>query len=395
MTPLWGLAAELKRRGHRLTVAAERHHSHACRVLGIELVALPGSAGPLAATPDSEIETLLPLARCSDLLLGNQLASSTAIIGHLADIPWVYCIASPLAIPSRHDPPYWPVLHRLQHATRRSAGFQRGAFHLVRAATRVAMIAQQRQRRRHGLRDGAHPRFEAFYSPRLNLIMATPELVTPQPDWPANTLVTGFCDNQLSFLGNPTQSAALQQFATAGPPPLLVAPGGRDRARPNRFVSACLDACHRLDQRAVFVLGPRFHRLVPKDPRFLTTGYMPYSSLLEPISAVIHSGGIGALGWAIRQGKPSLLLPSEWDQFDNARRATERGFARTLPPHTRGRKLAVEISRLIADPWPALEDRGKAVAAECGTKTAANAIECEFKATMKKLSKDKKDEPSH
>ncbi len=373
--PLWGLAAELQQRGHWLRVAAEAHHSQACRALGLELIPLGTTHSPFTATPDTEIETLVPFAHEADLLLGNQLASSTPILGALSGTPWVYCTASPLALPSRHDLPYWPALHALQQLAPHNHALQMTAYRLVRAATRLVMQAHQQQRRRFGLRDGAHPRFEALYSPWLNLLMTSPVLAAPQPDWPPNTHVTGFCAYQAPFLGDPAQLDTLHRFAAAGPAPLLIAPGGRDRAQPKHMVNVCVGACRQIGQRAVVLLNARFHHLVPDDHDILVTGYMPYGTLIEPMRAVIHSGGIGTIGWTLRLNKPSLLIPSVWDQFDNARRATERGLALALPAHAGSRRIASALSALLQAPWSQLAECAPRIAAEHGAGNAADDIE--------------------
>ncbi|AOV17451.1 hypothetical protein BJI67_10625 [Acidihalobacter aeolianus] len=375
MIPLWDLAAELQRRGHRLSVAAEAHHSQACRALDLDLIPLSTTHSPFTATPDSEIETLVPFARDADLLLGNQLASTPPILGALTGTPWSYCTASPLALPSHYDLPWWPGLQAIQRRASQSRFIQDTAYRLARAATRLVMQAHQRQRRRFGLKDGAHPRFEALYSPRLNLLMTSPILVESQPDWPPHTHVTGFCAYEAPFLGSPEETEAMQRFAAAGPPPLLIAPGGRDRAQPAHMANACLAACRQLGQRAVVLLNTRFHHLIPPAPDILVTGYMPYGTLIDPMRAVIHSGGIGTIGWTLRLNKPSLLLPSVWDQFDNARRATERGLALSLPTRASSSRIAQSMEKLLSAPWPNLESASRAIATEQGATIAADAIE--------------------
>jgi hypothetical protein len=47
-------------------------------------------------------------------------------------------------------------------------------------------------RRELGLPPGAHPLFDAPVSPRLHLAMFSSALGKPQPDWPRQTVQTGF-----------------------------------------------------------------------------------------------------------------------------------------------------------------------------------------------------------
>jgi len=48
--------------------------------------------------------------------------------------------------------------------------------------------------------------------------------------------------------------------------------------------------------------------------------YMPFSELFAQASAIVHQGGIGTTGQALRAGRPMLVMPSNNDQSDNAAR---------------------------------------------------------------------------
>ena len=49
--------------------------------------------------------------------------------------------------------------------------------------------------------------------------------------------------------------------------------------------------------------------------------YLPYSDVLDQMDFAIHHAGAGILMGCIEQGIPSLILPQDYDQFDNAVRA--------------------------------------------------------------------------
>ena len=49
--------------------------------------------------------------------------------------------------------------------------------------------------------------------------------------------------------------------------------------------------------------------------------YVPYSDVLDQMDFAIHHAGAGILMGCIEQGIPSLILPQDYDQFDNAVRA--------------------------------------------------------------------------
>ena len=399
--PLFGIATALRKAGHSVSLAAERHHADACRMLGMELQVIeplpqmrssPRTAKAwrehLNATlsPDglgTAVKRLLPWAQAADLIVGNQLAYSGAIVRDMLDKPWVFCAASPLSIPSRYDPPLWPYLHRLQSFTGK-LGFPDAAYiALMRQATRALMAPQRRLRRRLGVDHGAHPRFEALYSRQLNLLTVSPLLIEPQSDWPSHTQLTGFCWFEPSFLGDPRAIDDLEKFARDGTPPIVVAPGGARRSDPRDFLERGLAACRRIGRRAILVAAPRFHISLPQGPDFKVSGYLPYGRLFRFAEAVIHSGGIGTLGWALRQGLPSLVLPEDWDQYDNARRAERRDYATVIPSRASAATIARELDRAIRDgPHKArLRDAAMHIQHEDGAASAVNAIDAMIAAT--------------
>ena len=397
--PLLAVARELRRRGHGVRLAAEAHHAQACELAGVPfhaLQALPdpehgraGSAWSAArralretlspASLAAEVQALLPLARDADLLMGNQLAYAGALAHRVLGKPWVFCAASPLAIPSRHDPPSWPYLQGLQRAAARLGLPQRWFIAPARAATRVLMRPQAAARRELGLAGRGHPRFEAMYSRQLNLLAASPLLAPPQPDWPVATRVTGFAWFEPEFLGDDAQWQRLREFAQAGSaPPLVFAPGGSLRTRPEEFLRQAAAACRQLGRRAILVAAPRFQQGLQLDGDIALTGYMPYSRLFALAGAVVHSAGIGTIGWGMRAGVPQLLLPTEWDQYDNARRAERAGVARALPAGAGdARELARALGELLDDKALAqrARDAAQRTAAEDGAAVACDALQ--------------------
>lgn len=401
MFPLFATAAALRAKGHSVSIAAEGHHAAACESLGITLTQLandklaPNESGTsiihaalqslseLRATlsPDSlaaEVEELMPVAAQADLIIGNQLAYSGSIVRKKLAKPWVFCVASPLAIPSYRDPPLFPYVHKLQALTTALSLTQTPYIDAARAATRVLMWQHVRLQKRLGIKDTSHPRFEGMYSEDLNLLATSPVLITPQSDWPANTILTGFTWFEPSFLGDEDQARSLSDFMAAGPPPVVFAPGGSKRIRPGRFFDESIKACQMLGIRAVMIAAKRFHSGFRPSPNILVTGYFPYSKMFKQARAVVHSGGIGTLGWSLRLGLPSLLVPSDWDQHDNARRALARNLAMVLPNEDyKAPRIASTLNELLENHnlRELLQHQAALVASEDGAVTACGAVE--------------------
>jgi UDP:flavonoid glycosyltransferase YjiC (YdhE family) len=350
MFPMFAIAKMLKDKGHFVSIAAEGHHEDAAIQINIPLVKLdPDNIAGTVTTNSSvfsklrgvaeiiqtlspqhldvEYEVLLAIAGNYDLIVGNQLAYSGSIVCKKTGQPWVFCAPSPLAFPSYNDPPLFPYIHSLQNLSMTYPRTQRPYIALARGVSRMMMYSVIRQQRRFGIKNVGHPRFEGMYSEHLNLLMTSPVLVSPQPDWPKNTVLTGFSWFEPDFMRGEEKLLRLSQFIESGPPPVIFAPGGGKRTQPGQFFAESIKACKMLGVRGVLLAAQRFHAELPQSPDILVTGYLPYSDLLKNASAIVHSGGIGAIGWGLRFGMPSLLVPSSWDQFDNSHRARQHNFA--------------------------------------------------------------------
>lgn len=385
MAPLLAMAEELVRRGHAVTVATGARHARACAHIGAAHQALgtaeAGDAAVQCGMPPGaladEVRRLLPLARDADLLVGNHLAYGAAIVRDLLRKPWVYCPASPLAIPSRRDPPLLPHVHRLQQATSKLGLPGHLYLQVVRGVLRWCLRAHPQLRRRLGVRFSAHPRFEAMYSRQLNLLPVSPLLLAAQSDWPASTLRTGFMWFESREPGDSRLGDTLSAFALGGEAPVVLVPDTSRRAAPDGFLTEAIAACKSIGRRAIVLAPPKQQAAQPGADRAERAGGLPYRQVFDHAAAVVHAGSIDALGWAMRAGLPSLLLPGAGDQFDNARRARRCGVARVLPADADARTIATQLHAILNDHamHARLREVCAIVRAENGAAVACDAIE--------------------
>lgn len=55
--------------------------------------------------------------------------------------------------------------------------------------------------------------------------------------------------------------------------------------------------------------------------------FIDYSTQIKKYDLVIHHGGSGVMYYCLREGRPSIVFPVDYDQFDNAVRLEEAGVA--------------------------------------------------------------------
>jgi UDP:flavonoid glycosyltransferase YjiC (YdhE family) len=287
----------------------------------------------------------------------------------------------PMLLFSAYDPPLIPGLPGLSKNFRFLGPRFWGPFgRSLNWATRGLARPLNRFRGEIGLPPvrGENPLTEGF-SPRLHLALFSRLLLDKQRDWPPQTVVTGFPWHD--HHGAAGLSGALARFLDAGPPPIVFTLGTAISAHPGRFYEISASAAKLLGRRAVLILMDARNR-----PQSLPDGvaafeYAPFSELLPRAAAVVHHGGIGTTGLAMRSGCPMLVMPCAWDQDDNAGRAVRLGIARIIPRRRYTADRVASELRLLLD-RPEFARRASEVAQqvrqEDGVKAACDAIEAEF-----------------
>ncbi|WP_437528742.1 glycosyltransferase [Sorangium sp. So ce726] len=202
--------------------------------------------------------------------------------------------------------------------------------------------------------------------------------VLPRPgDWPAHFHVTGFLF--LDAASSWTPPASLLRFLDAGPPPLCIGFGSMTNADPKRLSDLLLGGLRRTGQRAILLGG--WSELgqgsaLPDSVHAIEQA--PHHWLLPRTAGVVHHGGAGTTGAALRAGVPSLVIPHNFDQPFWGKRLSELGVAPAplrLGDLTAAR-LEGALDRLThdADMRRRAAELGQRVQAEDGLKAAVDRI---------------------
>ena len=141
-----------------------------------------------------------------------------------------------------------------------------------------------------------------------------------------------------------------------------------------RRVIDCLAAT---PHRYIVSKGP-LHAEIELAPNMWGAEFVPQASVLPLADLVITHGGNNTTTECLHFGKPTIVLPLFWDQYDNAQRMDELGFGVRLDTYGfTDAQMYGALDRLLAD--GALRERlasaGQAIRARDGVMRAAGLIE--------------------
>ncbi len=148
--------------------------------------------------------------------------------------------------------------------------------------------------------------------------------------------------------------------------------GGADLDLMRRLV----DALGRTDHRYVVSMGPRAAELEPA-PNMVGAEFLPQTRVIPLVDAVVTHGGNNTTTESLHFGKPMVVLPLFWDQYDNAQRVDELGFGVRLDTYRfTDDELGAALATVLE---PARRSRlaavGEAIRARRGLHRGADLIE--------------------
>jgi UDP:flavonoid glycosyltransferase YjiC (YdhE family) len=327
----------------------------------------------------AQYEDLSAAAQGADLLVAHILTPGIRMVAELTARPWVATFLQPMVFASAFDPPVPPQLPQFAQLYRLGPGVSRRLVALGKQSVRGLVQPIHDLRAALQLPDVGHAMFEGGHSPFLNLALFSPELGSPQPDWPAHTVATGFPFYD-RYEAGAAMPAALEQFLQAGPAPIVFTLGSSAVMLGTNFYQESIDAARRLGRRAVLLVGREEWNALPQPlpEGIFACDYAPHGELFPRAAAIVHQGGVGTTGQAMRSGKPMLVVPFAHDQPDNAHRVTRIGIARTLTvPRYTGARAAKELRVLLEDGGYATHAAtvGAKVRAENGIGAACDELE--------------------
>ncbi len=392
---------DLKRRGHISAIATIEYYRSKIESLGLQFLPIGPNMDPTDGEMIRQCEDLkrgpeilfrkivlphlpgtyrdlLRVASSADLMVAGELNYAAPLVSEKLGLRWVSAILSPASFFSAHDPSVMVNVPWLMHV--RKAGWRayRAVFNLGRLGTRHWWDPVRQLRREEGLRPECDPLFRDKFSPDLVLALFSPLLARQQPDWPQQTLQSGFVffDQHRS---DPAVDRKLAEFLAIPDPPIVFTQGSTAVHAPGNFYEVSAEAARRLGRRAL-LLGTTVVSGAPSH-QMCALPYAPYAHVFRSAAINVHQGGSGTTGQALFAGRPQLIVPFGWDQPDNAMRVERLGAGLHLPRSVYSVKTATAaLERLLADEQ--FSARAAQVAAqiqsEDGLNSACNAIEALF-----------------
>jgi rhamnosyltransferase subunit B len=326
-------------------------------------------------------EDTLAAAQGADLLVSNLATYATRLVAEKRGIPWASVMHIPTGFYSAYDPPLLPGFADLSKTLRFLGPAFWGPLGRFLKWTACWMAWPWYQLRQEiGLPPASdlNPLTDG-HSPQLHLALFSKRLLDKQPDWPAQTVVTGFpWYDQDGSAGLPPE---LARFLDDGPSPLVFTLGTAVAADAGSFYEISARVARLIGRRAVLILKDPRNRPSTLPDGVAAFDYAPFAELFPRAAAIVHHGGIGTTALAMRSGRPMLVMPCAWDQPDNAERVARLGISRTLP---RSRytvaRVAAELRHLLDAPayGRRAAEVGEQIRQENGVRAACDALEGVF-----------------
>lgn len=138
-----------------------------------------------------------------------------------------------------------------------------------------------------------------------------------------------------------------------------------------------IDVLGRTPHRFIVSMGPQ-HAELELAANMTGGEFVPQTKVIPQVDLVITHGGNNTTTESLHFGKPMILLPLFWDQYDNAQRMDELGFGVRLPTYEFTESQMNEaLERLLSDAGlrARMAANGEAIRSRDGLRVGADVIE--------------------
>jgi sterol 3beta-glucosyltransferase len=211
----------------------------------------------------------------------------------------------------------------------------------------------------------------------ITKLYAYSEAVFSRPaDWDESSVVTGYW-----FLDAPAYwqpDPELVRFLQEGPMPVYIGFGSMFMGGGKQKTEIAQQALRLAGQRGILATGGGGLTADSSSRDVFVLDSIPHDWLFPKVATIVHHGGAGTTGAAIRAGKPQIICPFVGDQFFWGQHAADLGLAPSPIPQAilTAERLADTIKYAVTN--TNLQQRassvGETIRAENGVERAVNLI---------------------
>jgi sterol 3beta-glucosyltransferase len=294
-------------------------------------------------------ETTLAASRDAELMVNSALSIAGWHVAEKLGIPAVAAYLWP-ATPTRYlpsatgqiPPPWFPIKGPVNYLSTKLSN--QLFFRLL------SPLVNQCRDEILGLRPMKASEYWSLDSPNspTPLIYGFSAAVIPKPrDWGPNQQVSGywFLDTVERYVPEPS----LADFLGDGQPPVCVGFGSMVEHEKEAITQVVVDALEAAGQRGVLLGGWSELGAGTVTDSVFAIDAVPHDWLFPRVAAAVHHGGAGTTAAALRDGLPSVIVPSFGDQFFWGWRVHELGVGSLPIPRKNltSAKLAQAIRQVV------------------------------------------------
>ncbi|WP_051004319.1 glycosyltransferase [Treponema primitia] len=359
--PYLALAAELMRRGHRITISLPRLFEEQAKALDASyfLQSYDDIAGMVEGNPstkdlldwtarviDSQFDEMVPLLEEHDLLVCSNTEFAASHVAEYCGKPHIRTCYAPLIPGKRVPPAVLPFLKPPYFLV----GFQ---WTLLNAGLNL-MVKKNLNKNRAKL-NMAPIKDQGEYAPAnaRNYLMYSPHLGETDAGWNYSWSIGGYCFNDTFPYNEIALKNCIDFIKKDSRPTIFFTLGSCNAEDRDTFCERLFEICCDYNYKLVvgcgwWKVGTHLHN---QDNLFLLDSAIPHYFILPECDAIIHHGGSGTTHSAARSGKPQMVVPLLIDQFYWGSRAASLGLGpRSIKIRIGKKALEEKILDLVKSP---------------------------------------------